>query len=67
MSTKTFYVAGFTNALNIKFYVFNHEGKAWDNAKPLLLADEAEAWRLARQASATYPLHATPFVNRVEA
>lgn len=62
VTTGTFYIAGFIVATGAAFYVFNHEGRAGQNAKPCLIADRAEALKLANQAAQAYPLHAVAFV-----
>lgn len=62
MTTKTFYIAGFTVATGAKFYVFNRDGKAGQAARPHLFSDPAEALRLAEQAAGAYPLYAVAFV-----
>lgn len=63
MTAKTFYIAGFTVATGAKFYIFSHDGKAGQAARPHLFADRAEALRLAEQATGAYPLHAVAFVT----
>ena len=65
MTTKTFYIAGFTVATGAKFYIFDRDGKAGQAARPHLFTDSAEALRLAKQAVGTYPLHAVAFVAEV--
>lgn len=63
MTTKTFYIAGFTVATGAKFYVVNRDGKAGQAVKPNLFTDRAEALALAEQAASAYPLYAVAFVT----